>query len=155
MFYNKGEKTIQFNINISKYAFVNPPLGLWCIGVEFFYVSLYTKYLYYVCHFLYETWFCISEWHVTISLHLVHYVKIRFKHFASISRNVSKKNCLCDEWLIQLTIFNRIHARSYMNNIHSFQDIWKRNVRVKECGNRQTECISFDGKLRITAKYFS
>ena len=54
-----------------------------CNVSENFGASLYTKYFYYLSHFLWETCFCISKWHTLISLYLVQYkyVIISFKHF--------------------------------------------------------------------------
>ena len=60
---------------------------------EFFCESVYTKHLYYVYHFLEDTWFCAAKWHMLISLCVVQYkyAKIHCENFFPISRNVPEK----------------------------------------------------------------
>ena len=84
------------------------------------------------------------------------HVKILFKSFPPIGRNVSENFvCLCRRMVNPIyTIFNTVHTILDMSNIFKFQNIWRIFTRIRACTDgqtdrqvdrqtdRQTECIN-------------
>ena len=72
------------------------------------------------------------------------YIKIRFKYFSPIRRNVSESFCgFCRQTISRMyIIFNAVHAMPDMNNTYQFQDILKIFTRVRSRSDRQTKCIN-------------
>ena len=98
------------------------------------------KLLYCLHHFLQERCFSMSARHTQVSKYLVHYncVKILFKRFSHIGRNISGKNlCISVDELLNFYV-HLINPCYIRYQYHKIQDIRKRFTWVKTCTDRQT-----------------
>ena len=89
-------------------------------------VSLHSKYLYYLKYFFQKHVFIIIE----LYLAQYKYVKIRYKNFPSLGRNLKEEfKCPCRRTIRPIhIIFNTVHSILYINNLEiywNFKNIYK------------------------------